>query len=158
MSQMRSTPSALRLNALHPVTVVRYVFHVLFGYGRPKARPTRARFELGFRIEERGSATDAPIESIGFIRIIFAGESAFRAFFARHFKLYGRELLLPLRRRLFDALYLGYANQFSGTVELGNPHGLAPCLALSQLLGQEYSRHPGQDCAATAPEAILFHC
>src|SRR2546425_1228481 len=117
MSQMSTATSALDLRAHHAKADVRDVLYVLLCNRLPETRPARAGFELGLGIEQRGSATNAPVNSIAVRLVVLAGESALGTFLACHLELNGRELLLPLGDRLFHAVHVGNTDEFSGIVE-----------------------------------------
>lgn len=97
---MSAAPLTMDLGPSHPVAAVGLGFDRRRRRRRREARPTGARIELGAGIEQRFSATDAPIDAIVVTIPIDSGERSFGPLFSGNPVLLGREqgppFLVPL--------------------------------------------------------------
>src|ERR1039457_6450357 len=103
---MRVATAAHHLDPAHAVAAVFFGLHRAFGKRRPEARPSRARFELGVRVEKRIAATNAPERALVVEVPELAREGALRSLLPRHMILLGSQLFLPVLVR-FDGFVHG---------------------------------------------------
>ena len=87
MAEMRVAFLAAHFCARHAQSPIGRCFDIFFSNGRREARPARARFEFRLGAEKRIAAAYAPIDPFVMQIVILAGECAFCAGMARHFKL-----------------------------------------------------------------------
>src|SRR4029453_18932156 len=104
VTEVRIATSARHGRAPHPETQIRTLDDVRLRDRLPEAGPPGVRVELRSRIEERGIATDAAIDSGRFVLVVFAAVWWLCAFVPRHSIRLGRELLTPLLVRSHDSV------------------------------------------------------
>ena len=102
MTEVRVAALAADLGAVHAVAVVLQQPNVLARIGMGEARPAAARLVFGVRAEERRAAPAADIGPFFLIMQQRAGERSFGRRPAKHGKLLGGQLLLPLSIRLLN--------------------------------------------------------
>ncbi len=82
--------------ASHPVGVIGFFGHGVFGGGGPKAGPTSARIKLGVGAKQWLSAGGADVGAFFLVLVVLAGKGALGALLAHDGVLLRRQALLPL--------------------------------------------------------------
>src|SRR5687767_11888709 len=95
MSEVRVASVALHFDPPHAVTAVGLGFDIIFINRRPEAWPSGSGIEFCIGTEKLVTATDALIDALLFVVVVFACESSFSSFLSRHLILFRSKLLLP---------------------------------------------------------------
>lgn len=93
--QVRVTRVTQNFGSPHAIARVEFGADGLLVEGRPETGPARAGLEFGLRIEEGGSAADAPIAAFPFQVPVFATKGRLSPLLASHVILLWREVLFP---------------------------------------------------------------
>ena len=104
----------------HPVADIYTLDDVFLRYRRPEARPAGAGFELGFRTELRGIATDAAEDSFVMHVQKRARSGDFSAGTTSNFKRGSRQLRLPFRVGFPDHRNRNHSLAHAGIREFNN--------------------------------------